>query len=78
MSSRAGFSNVETRFSSTARPPRNLHPITRWVYAALASLAGRRRRGKGVARERRRTPLRPADAGLSRRRKPRNVICHEA
>ena len=50
------------------------HQITRWVYAALASLAGRRRLGKGVAREGRRTPLRPAAAGLSRRRKPRNVI----
>ena len=49
------------------------HQITRWVYAALASLAGRRRHGKGVAREGRRTPLRPAVAGLSRRRKPRNV-----
>ena len=48
--------------------------ITGWVYAALASLAGRRRHGKGAARERRRTPLRPAGAGLPRRRKPRNVI----
>ena len=51
----------------------NQLPLTRWVYAALASLAGRRRHGKEVARERRRTPLRPAVAGLSRRRKPRNV-----
>jgi len=44
--------------------------LTGWVYAALASLAGRRRLGKGVTREGRRTPVRPAVAGLSRRRKP--------
>ena len=46
MSSRAGFSNVETRFSSTARPPRNLHPITRWVHVtrpAAATATGRER-----------------------------------
>jgi hypothetical protein len=53
-----------------------VHQITRWVYAARPAAAGRRRHGRGVARERRRTPLRPAVAGLSRRRKPRNVICN--
>ena len=72
---------LERRPSRRARPQLGGHcghvhalRITRWVYAALAPLAGRRRLGKGVAREGRWTPLRPADAGLSRRRKPRNVI----
>jgi len=51
--------------------------ITRWVYAARPAAAGRRRLVKGAARDRRRTPLRPAVAGLSRRRKPRNVSGHQ-
>jgi len=48
--------------------------LTDWVYAARPAAAGRRGHGKGVARERRRTPLRPAAAELSRRPKPSDVI----
>ena len=40
-----------------------VHQITRWVYVTRPAAAGRRRHGKGVARERRRTPLRPAAPG---------------
>ena len=52
MSKRAGFSNVETRFGNTARPPLNLHPITDWVHVtrpAAATGAGTRTGSLGKA-----------------------------